>query len=180
MISDILTKYKDGFGSTDKNRCKKWGHCYGWAYDHIFKSFDKEAKLDLIEIGAEWGASLLAWREFFPNANIAGVDIVDKIEIKRPDIEYIFSDVKNLKPTKEYDIVIDDGSHRLSDVLYVVNNFKLKVGGVMVIEDCQAPDHWFKAIKENTRYSIEIIDLRTIYGQHDDFLIVLRNYGYYQ
>jgi len=180
-ISEILTKYaykSDCEHGTDKNRCKKHGHCYGLAYDNIFKHFDKNAELDLIEIGTEFGGSLIAWKEFFPNANVTGIDIEDKVEKKRENIKYVISDVKNFKPEKEYDIVIDDGSHRLSDVVYTVKNFKLKPEGVMIIEDCQAPEHWFEKIRKNTNYSIELIDLRELYKQPDDFLIILRNYGY--
>ncbi|MCL4416328.1 MAG: class I SAM-dependent methyltransferase [Actinobacteria bacterium] len=174
-ISQILTEHK-----TDKNLCRKGGHCYGLAYDYIFKSFDKNAKLSIVEIGTEYGASLLAWREFFPNAKITGIDIEDKVVNKDENVEYIISEIKEFKPDKEFDIVIDDGSHKLSDVLCTVKNFRLKVGGIMVIEDCQAPAHWYEAIKKRTKYAIEAIDLRGVYGQHDDFLIVLRNYGYYQ
>lgn len=174
-ISKVLEKY-----DTDKNKNLKDWHCYGKAYDHIFRSFNRKDKLDIIEIGTEYGESLLAWREFFPNANITGVDNVDSVEKKRDDIEYIISDVKKLKPKKEFDIVIDDGSHKLSDVLHTVWHFRLKVGGVMIIEDVQAPDHWYEKIKKNTRYHIETIDLRHINKQHDDFLIVLHNYGYHE
>jgi hypothetical protein len=35
-----------------------------------------------------------------------------------------------MRPNKEYDIVIDDGSHKLSDVVHTVRNFKLKVVGI--------------------------------------------------
>ena len=133
-----------------------------------------------MEVGIEYGGSLLAWKEFFPNANVAGLDIVDKVEKKIPGIEYIICDVKEFKPKKEYDIVIDDGSHKLNDVLCTVRNFKLKVGGVMILEDVQRKDYWLKHITSSTKHSIETIDLKKMHGQHDDFLIVLRNYGYYQ
>lgn len=178
-VSELLTKMgKDGAYSTDKNRNRKWGHWYGPAYDYIFKPY--KGKIDLIEIGIETGASLEVWREFFPEANISGIEIDrEKILKKLPDVEYIIADVKDYKPDKLYDIVIDDGSHKLSDVKYVVDNFKLKVGGVMVIEDCQAPQHWFDAIVKRTKYGVERIDFREVNGQHDDFMIVLRNYGYF-
>ena len=181
-ISEILTKYawtSDNTHGTDKNRCKKWGHCYGKAYDHIFEKFNKDDKLDIVEIGIEYGASLIAWKEFFPNANVAGIDIEDKVKNKRDNIEYIISDFKDAEVKKEYDIVIDDGSHRLSDVIKAMKKFKLKEGGVMIIEDCKAPAHWFEKIKKNTKYTIELIDLREMYKTHDDYLIVLRNYGYF-
>jgi len=117
---------------------------------------------------------------FFSYANITGVDIKDLVINKSDDIEYIISDIKDMKPNKKYDIVIDDGSHKISDVMDTVRNFKLKERGIMVIEDCQAPNHWYKKIRRNTKYAIEAIDLRKVNGKRDDFLIVLRNYGYYK
>ena len=172
-ISEILKKY-----NTDKNkkiRKRNW-HCYGKAYDHLFKSFDRKAKLDILEIGTEYGESLLAWREYFPNASITGVDIIDRVKDKDPSIEYIVSDINDFDTAIDYDIVIDDGSHKLKDVLHTIHQIKIKVGGIMVIEDVQAP-HRLTAI--DTDYSIERIDLREVSGQYDDFLIVLRNYGYF-
>lgn len=179
-ISEILTELggKNKVYSTDKNRCGKYAHCYGKAYDHLFAPFDREAELDIIEIGIEYGPSLEAWKRFFPNANVVGVDIEDKAVKKLPGIDYIISDVKDMKPEKPFDIVIDDGSHKLRDVKHVVENFELKVGGLMVIEDCQAPDHWFEAVRKRTKYSIELIDLRDLYNSRDDFMIALHNYGY--
>ena len=179
-ISEILDKYGtcSEEKGTDKNFGGKNGHCYGKAYDKIFANFKQNDELDIIEVGTEYGKSLLAWREFFPNANIAGIDIEDKVENKIDDIEYIITNIKDFEPKKEYDIVIDDGSHKLDDVIQTVRKFKLKEGGVMIIEDCQKPDHWFEEIKKNTNYSIEIIDLRKVNGKSDDYLIVLRNYNY--
>ena len=65
--------------------------------------------------------------------------------------------------------------------LHTIRNLKLKVGGIMVIEDVQRRDYWLKHITKTVRhkYSIESINLQKIYGQYDDFLIVLRNYGYF-
>lgn len=172
-ISQILSKY-----DTDKNLDRKGGHCYGKVYDQLFKSFNRTDSLDIIEIGTEKGWSLIAWKDFFKNANVSGVDIKDVATSKRKNINYIWQDVKTMKPKEKFDIVIDDGSHKLKDVVYVVKNFKLKEGGMMIIEDCQAPDHWYEKIKKNTEYSIEAIDLRQVNNQKDDFVIVLRNYGY--
>ena len=86
-ISQILTRLgKDGAYSTDKNRNRRWGHCYGPAYDHLFKPFG--GKIDLIEIGIETGASLEAWRQYFPEANIAGIEIDEEKILKRiPGVE---------------------------------------------------------------------------------------------
>lgn len=169
-ISELLAGY-----DTDKNKNVKGAHCYGNSYDVLFSEFDRDQKLDIIEIGVEKGWSLIAWKEFFKNANVTGVDIVDAIEERREDIKYVISDIYDLGMHEEFDIVIDDGSHKMRDVLWTVENVKLKKGGMMIIEDCQAPDHWTKAVKKRTEYSVETIDLREINGQHDDFLIILRN-----
>lgn len=178
-LSEILVKYiwlGEGQPGTDKNRLNK-GHNYGLVYDALFDPF-RDKEIDLIEIGIRHGASLMAWREFFPNAHISGVDIVDLVENKDPTMEYIITDVKKMKPTKRYDIVIDDGSHKIKDILYTIKNFKLKVGGIMIIEDLRAPNHWMDMIREATNYSVEIIDLRGATKKKDNFLVVLRNYGY--
>ncbi len=180
-ISEILKELgKDGVFSTDKNRDRKYGHCYGKVYDYLFRLFDRDAKIDIIEVGVEHGASILAWRKFFPNANIIGVDIKDKVKEKLPNVEYVICNIKDYKPKKKFDIIIDDGSHRLQDVLRTVQNIKLKEGGIMILEDVQRKDYWLKHIRSVTKYTIEPIDLKRVHGQHDDFLIVLRNYGYYQ
>ena len=50
----------------------------------------------------------------------------------------------------------------------------------MVIEDCQAPNHWFEKVRSVTKYSVEWLDMREVNNQHDDFMLVLRNYGYYK
>ncbi len=169
-ISEVLEKY-----DTDKHTNEKGGHCYGLAYDYLFRPY--EGEIDLLEVGTYHGESLLAWREFFPEANITGIDIEDTVEEKHPDINYLLFDIANFRPSEKFDIVIDDGSHHLSDVVHTVNNIKLKPGGMMVIEDCQAPDHWYKKIKKYTNYTMEGIDLREVNDQHDDYLIVLRSYG---
>lgn len=181
-ISELLLKYK-----TDKNYgtiVPKLGHCYGNSYDKIFEKFDKESNLNFLEIGIQKGGSLLAWKDFFKNANVYGIDIVDEIleEYKRNDIEYIISDVKHPSVKEKlnkikFDIIIDDGSHFISDVLYVVSEFLplLNDGGVLIIEDCQNPENWMnqisKIIPDNFRLSYE--DLRQINGHYDDFLIII-------
>ena len=93
-ISEILTKYAwDGpMGhGTDKNRCKKHGHCYGRLYDHLFSPF-KDKKIDLVEIGIEHGASIVSWREYFTKANIIGIDIKDMVDDKTDGVEYIIEE----------------------------------------------------------------------------------------
>ena len=162
-ISEILATY-----STDKVN----GHCYGDFYDDLFSKYDREAPLNILEIGTQKGGSLCAWQDYFPNATITGLDIVDvvKPEYKREGINYITCDVKDYATGQSFDIIIDDGSHFLEDVLIAVKKFKLNKGGVMVVEDVQAPDTWVAEISKIR--PVEVVDLRGVNGNYDDFLIV--------
>jgi len=134
-ISAILNKYQ-----TDK----EWFHGYGKFYKETFNQFDRNAPLDILEIGTQKGGSLLAWKEYFPNSNVTGVDIVDVVpeEYRLDTVTRVISDIKDWKDTREWDIVIDDGSHYLPDVVYVISQYchKLKVDGVLVIEDVRFPN----------------------------------------
>jgi 23S rRNA U2552 (ribose-2'-O)-methylase RlmE/FtsJ len=166
LISEILLKY-----DTDKVR----DHSYGHSYDRLFSTYNRDAELDILEVGVQKGWSLIAWREYFPNAHIVGIDVKDEVVEKKENIEYIVSDIKDVSLDKEFDIIIDDGSHLLKDVLYTVQNFKLKEGGKMIIEDCQVPPVWLREIERATQYGVEAIDLTSIQGWTDDYLIVLHN-----
>jgi cephalosporin hydroxylase len=199
-IAEILLKYK-----TDKNYgtikniyddLYRWnivdnpepciGHSYGLSYDEIFEKFDRNAPINFLEIGIQKGGSLCAWKDYFQNGNIYGIDIIDCIldEYRRPDFNYIISDIKNpsLKETLKdvmFDIIIDDGSHHLNDVMFVVNNYldKINKGGFLIIEDCQQPEHWLSYVKPliPNGYELTTRDLRhdTQYSSYDNFLIVI-------
>ena len=51
----------------------------------------KNSKINILEIGIENGDSLRIWREYFPNANIIGIDIehkdfkIDNVDIYQGD-----------------------------------------------------------------------------------------------
>lgn len=150
-ITEILNSY-----STDKESF----HHYGKPYEEIFSKFNREDKLNILEIGTQKGGSLLAWKEYFPNANVYGVDVVDVVsdEYRKDTVTRIISDIKRWDNDIEWDIVIDDGSHHLSDLAWVVTHYavKLKIGGVLVIEDVRAPQLLFEVI-ENVLADIEIL-----------------------
>lgn len=170
VISEILKKY-----DTDKI----WHHRYGEAYDNIFSRFDREAPLNILEVGTQKGGSLLAWKEYFPNANVIGVDIVDVVpkRYRLDTVTRVVSDIKDWKTDLKFDIVIDDGSHYLPDVVYVISQYCLKLNkrGVLIVEDVRNPDllaevilDLFKEIKlgypdynGNDRFKIHCYDNRT-------------------
>jgi hypothetical protein len=102
------------------------------------------------------GASLRAWKAYFPNAKIYGADIDNKILFEEERIRTFFVDQYDENSIKdlwnnfegiEFDIMLDDGIH---DVAWTDNsgniNFfknsihKLKKSGFYIIEDV-ACDH---------------------------------------
>ncbi len=156
-ISEILSQVE-----TDKIK----DHHYGEAYDTLFSKFDRNAALNILEIGTQKGGSLLAWKEYFPNSKVTGVDIVDvvKPEYRRDDINYIISDIKDLEINEMFDIIIDDGSHFAADVAFVIKYFQknLKQDGLMIVEDIQNTSLW---------QSFELIRCGENY---DDVLLIIR------
>ena len=164
------------------------GHSYGDAYDEIFETFDNQSNINILEIGIQKGGSLCAWKDYFPNGNIYGIDIVDCIldEYRRSEFNYIISDIKDLSIKEKlknvmFDLIIDDGSHDINDVVFVVSNYldKLNKGGYLIIEDCQYPEYWFSTIKQliSSEYEISFKDLRnhTPYSGGDNFLIIIKH-----
>jgi hypothetical protein len=90
------------------------------------------------------GGSLRAWRDYFPNAQIYGVDVAEDCRIKEDRIEtFIFSSLDTVKCNEHFqdnslDIIIDDGLHTAIGQLFTMNNVfsKVKDGGLYIIEDC--------------------------------------------
>ena len=165
-ISEILAKYE-----TDKIN----PHGYGDAYDSLLGTFEREDELNILEIGTQKGGSLLAWKEYFPNANVVGIDIVDVVPDKyRLDtVTRITSDIKDWRDDTKWDIVIDDGSHYLGDIVYVVANYidKLNLNGVLIIEDVRFPELLLSVV-ENL-----IIDMKSIKPHLDSSIsISVRSY----
>lgn len=79
----------------------------------------RDEPLRIVEFGVEEGGSLRMWRDYFPRAEIIGVDIVrNKAQYADKRIQVLIGDQK--EPTildrivagGPLDLVIDDGSHR--------------------------------------------------------------------
>lgn len=129
----------------------KIGHGYLDVYHEYFSKF-RGKEINILEIGVYNGASMKVWREYFPNANIVGMDVEDKTRIfeslsgksmfflgdqGNPDVlENMAQEVKK-KTGRGFDIIIDDGSHFQYDMIFSFGNLfpHLSSGGVYVIED---------------------------------------------
>lgn len=121
---------------------KGWFHGYDSLYEPIFKT-KQHHEINLLEIGIHDGASIFAFRDYFPRAQIYAFDIDDKrflsgsrITIERGDesdrkfLDDVFSDIK-------FDIIIDDGGHYLDHQFIALEQLfpRLKSGGLYILED---------------------------------------------
>jgi len=165
----------------------EWGgdkgsaHSYIETYEQLFESIRNE-EFSLLEIGVLYGSSLKMWKDYFINAHIHGMDVLescikyeeDRIEIKIADSTNEDSVNENYNGMK-FDIIIDDGHH---DFDMQQKTFKtmfkyLSNGGIYIIEDVQNID---KDREEIISFydKVEIIDLRYVKHKYDDVLVLIR------
>ncbi len=143
MIKKTLrTLYEEHQGKVSD----KWS-IYLAAYDNIFAEYRDDA-VHLLEIGIQNGGSLDIWSKYFPNAQkLIGCDINpncaklvyddQRISIIIGDANHNATEAAILSATASYDLIIDDGSHRSSDIIKSFVKYwpHLEDGGVYVVED---------------------------------------------
>lgn len=89
------------------------------------------------------GGSLRVWRDFFPNAQIYGIDIAKDCMFEEDRIKTFLFDSSDNEYTEhylnnlEFDIIIDDGNHDPQYQIKTLKNLfpKLKEKGYYIIED---------------------------------------------
>ena len=193
MLS-IPTKGQDGFiqptlvnlnnAVTDKGTT----HAYLDTYEELFSS-KRDSADNLLEIGVCFGGSLKLWLDYFSKAKIHGIDIEYPI-IKFPEllcnprvvfhcpIDAYNKNAINHFGNSNFDIIIDDGSHVLEHLKYVVKFYSrlLSDKGILVIEDVM-DESWIPILKSETpddlKQYIEVYDLRYIKNQFNDILFVI-------
>lgn len=129
---------------TDKALIQYKGISYLDIYERYFSSIRDDVK-NIVEIGIFNGKSLSMWEEYFPNANIIGVDINPACKAYETDRIKIFIGDQNddnfLKDLsnqfKDIDILIDDGSHITKHQINTFNHLypSIKKEGFYVVED---------------------------------------------
>ena len=137
--------------------CDKWNHhWYMDKYQHHFAHL-QPCPINLLEIGIggyeypdRGGDSLKIWEEYFTNGMIYGLDIYDKTGLDTQRIKTIkgsqsdWDFLNSLKSELKFlNIVIDDGSHKSSDVIAAFENLFpwLPDGGIYVVEDTET-SYW--------------------------------------
>ena len=158
--SDSLDGLLHHYGSDKADVFKKTknkGHGFSKFYKQKLEKL-KNQKINILEIGSYAGASAAAFVKYLPESNVFCFDInISNFEFKSKKIHVFGLDVNNRKKTiktmnmivdqyqiKEFDIIIDDGSHNLSDILITLKFFfkYLKNKGLYIIEDFKHPNYY--------------------------------------
>lgn len=126
---------------------------------------DRTFKGRLLEIGVMDGLSVRMWREYYPDAEIVGIDIKDMSMFHNTDwnvpesIKLLTLDgtkAKDMKPLGKFDIILDDGSHYMKDqqksfeLLYYN---QLTDDGIYILEDL-----WTSYIKFYQNMPVTTVD----------------------
>lgn len=124
----------------------KWS-IYLAEYDRIFSEY-RHKPLRMLEIGTQNGGSLEIWAKYFQQAErLVGSDInpeCAKLKFDDARISVVVGDAntdeaqrKVLAISPSFDVILDDGSHRSSDIINTFSRYfpLLNNGGVFIVED---------------------------------------------
>ena len=155
-LDELFQYYGSDKGDIFKKRNKQ-GHGYSKFYTNQLNHL-KDHKINILEIGSYAGASAAAFVKYFPNANVFCFDVnISNFEFKSQKIHVFGIDINNknkvnktiTKIFKQYqftffDLIIDDGSHNLKDILSSLKLFFkfLKENGIFIIEDFKHPNYY--------------------------------------
>ncbi len=155
-LDDLFYHYGSDKADIFKLR-QNQGHGFSKFYDQQLKHL-REKEIKILELGSFAGSSAAAFVKYFRNSSIYcfdinisnftfssknihvyGLDINNEVELKK-----ILEKIKLESKTNFFDIIIDDGSHYLSDILFSLKTlFKyVKKGGFYIIEDFKHPNYY--------------------------------------
>lgn len=170
-LSDLLASH-----GSDKHTGDKTGHAYGPFYDELFTPL-RDKIHSVLELGVLGGASLRAWRDFFPDCFVIGLDnnvppreewqiSVRKADVTKED------EVNAALGAAKFDLAVDDGSHWSDDQVksWELMWPRIKPGGHWIIEDIQNQE----THQRLRGLGFEVIDLRGVNQRWDDCLAVMQ------
>lgn len=164
------------------DKCERIKHPFTPFYYDLFSKRRRSIK-KILEIGIGRGASLSMWRDFFPNAQIYGIDHDPGTMFRDERIQTFFCNQSSRKDLEaliakignDIDLLIDDGSHVPSDQVFTCLTLMplLKKDVIYIIEDVADMNIKEKLKKYNTHVIYLWRSDRKRY--HDDTLLVVRN-----
>jgi hypothetical protein len=119
---------------------KAWYHNYTDFYQKYFENL-KNPKI--IEIGTAGHGSTRMFLEYFDDCYLVGMDIVNYSDFVANNFKFVHGDQnkiedleKLISDVKEYDIILDDGSHTMKQqIAFGFLLPYLKNGGIYILED---------------------------------------------
>jgi cephalosporin hydroxylase len=172
---------------TDKNTT----HSYLPLYQNLLIN-KKETAKNVLEIGIYNGGSIKLWSDFFTNANVYGLDIMnindvwEGIKNNEKIILYTSSDAYNnnffnnnfLNKNIQFDFMLDDGPHTLQSMIQFIKLYSqiMTDDGILIIEDVQSWDWIYilkNAVPENLKQFIKTYDLRPNKNRWDDIVFTI-------
>lgn len=120
-------------------------HNYTPAY-HALLGHRRDSVRNVFEIGVNYGCGLRMWEEYFPHANIYGIDLYSalinegRIRCFRANQASPIQLLNVVEPLNvKFDLIVDDGSHQPDHQLISMHTLLpfLAPEGVYVIEDLE-------------------------------------------
>lgn len=170
---------------TDKNTT----HSYLPLYENLLMG-KRDSARNVLEVGIYQGGSIKLWSDYFSNATVHAVDIMDDgnvweaIKHKERIVLYTSSDAYctefftanflNLK----FDVLLDDGPHTLESMKSFIRLYSqiMADDAILIIEDVQSWD-WIELLKnevpENLKHFIKVYDLRPNKKRYDDIVFTI-------
>ena len=196
-LTDLMNYYGSDKGGLNKD------HNFSDYYSTIF--YDKKLSVkNLLEIGlgtnntkipSNMGlqgkplASLYAWKDYFPNANIYGADILYETLFTDHRIQTFYCDQLDKKSIEKlwsnfnsvlFDVILEDGLHTYeANIHFFENSFhKLRNEGFYIIEDVlvsEIPKYesYFKSCSIKFEKH-QIVDLYNPGNKMDNVLIIIK------
>ena len=148
--------------------------------------------VSVLEIGIYFGGSIKLWSDYFTNANVYGLDILDINHVwdcvKNNDkiILYTSTDAYDnsffisnfLNRNVRFDFLLDDGPHTLETMKQFIKLYSqvMKDDGILMIEDIPSLE-WIEQltneVPENLKQFIKVYDLRPIKNRFDDIVFTI-------
>lgn len=172
---------------TDKNTV----HSYLDLYQRLLSS-KKDTARNILEVGIYQGGSIKLWHDFFTNATVYGLDIMDtedvwsELQNKERIVLYTSTDAYDetifkanfLNNNIRFDLLLDDGPHTLDSMLQFIKLYSqvMSDDGILIIEDIQSWD-WIEilaeSVPEKLRKYIGVYDLRHNKDRYDDIVFTI-------
>ncbi len=192
-LKELFNKY-----GSDKD-----SHGYTPYYDAVFKNI-RDKPISLLEIGIgtmipgvpssmvgyalpgyKPGGSLRAWRDYFSQGLIFGMDIQPDTQFTDDRIATMLGDSTNFKSVAKalgddnmtFDIIIDDGSHMDDHQMATLRNLfaRLNPGGYYIIEDITA----WNRIPRELREEVDRLVANTscyYFSEKQDLLVISKSH----